>query len=203
MLVGDSVFDNGRHVESDAEVVNYVNAAFPNWKISLLARDGATTTDIKNQVVGLVLNDTDLLLSVGGNDALLRADALDSPVTSTADALLLFSGILLEFKSQYAKAVDCCLNVTPRVAVCTIYHGFFLDRNYQERVNIAIDLFNSAIIDVALDRNIPVLDLRRICNAQEDFEKEIEPSALGGKKIALAMARLWVKRSCNGSQICY
>jgi hypothetical protein len=44
------------------------------------------------------------------------------------------------------------------------------------------------IIREAFSRRLTLLDLRLICNRDEDFANPIEPSVLGGAKIARAIA---------------
>ena len=43
------------------------------------------------------------------------------------------------------------------------------------------------IYSIANERNIPVIELRDVCNQPVDFVDAIEPSAEGGKKIATAI----------------
>jgi len=50
-------------------------------------------------------------------------------------------------------------------------------------------LFNDAIVREASLKLLPVLDLRRVCDDALDFANPIEPSAAGGRKIAVAIAR--------------
>jgi len=39
----------------------------------------------------------------------------------------------------------------------------------------------------ALANDLPVIDLRKVCFNKEDFSNEIEPSTIGGRKIAMAI----------------
>jgi hypothetical protein len=48
-------------------------------------------------------------------------------------------------------------------------------------------LFNDVIIQCANDSDCPVIDLRTICTEREDYFNPIEPSAIGGEKIAKAI----------------
>jgi len=53
----------------------------------------------------------------------------------------------------------------------------------------ALPLFNDAILQVSFAERLPVIDLRLVCNEEDDFVNEIEPSNAGGAKIAAAVAR--------------
>lgn len=44
-------------------------------------------------------------------------------------------------------------------------------------------------------RGLPVIGLRLICDQREDYANPIEPSAIGGEKIATAIARLVTGRN--------
>lgn len=81
VLLGDSIFDNASYTNGQPAVIDQVRARLPaGWKATLAAVDGSTTDDIADQLTGLPDDATHLVLSVGGNDAMLRADLLDTPV---------------------------------------------------------------------------------------------------------------------------
>jgi hypothetical protein len=50
-------------------------------------------------------------------------------------------------------------------------------------------VFNDHIIRAATRAGLPLIDLRLICTTPEDYANPIEPSAIGGEKIAAAIAR--------------
>jgi hypothetical protein len=53
-------------------------------------------------------------------------------------------------------------------------------------------LFNDVILREAIRAGVPALDLRLVCTDRDDYapSSPIEPSAVGGGKIARAVARL-------------
>jgi hypothetical protein len=153
----------------------------------LSAVDGSTTDDIHSQLKALPPEATHLLLSVGGNNALLRADVLETPVASSSEALILLFEVARAFELTYRRAVDACLAFKLPLVVCTIYHGNFPDANYQQRVAVALTVFNDVIIRVAVEKHLKVIDLRLICTSPDDYANPIEPSASGGEKIAKAI----------------
>ena len=53
---------------------------------------------------------------------------------------------------------------------------------------MAIRLFNDPIQSVANAYGFGVIELRAICNSPEDYANPIEPAAVGGMKIAQAIA---------------
>lgn len=188
ILLGDSILDNASYTEGGPAVITHVQEKIPEgWQATLLAVDGSTTEHIADQVRRLPSSASHLLLSVGGNDALLKAEVLDAPVDSSGEALLLLYDVAREFEASYRMAVKACLNLDLPFVVCTIYHGNFPDPSYQRRVIVALALFNDVIIRVATENRLKVIDLRLVCSEPEDYANPIEPSASGGAKIAQAI----------------
>ncbi len=74
--------------------------------------------------------------------------------------------------------------------VCTIYNGCFPDKSYQRIASLALAIFNDVIIRVAIERGLSVIDLRLICTAPTDYANPIEPSSIGGEKIAKVIVAL-------------
>jgi hypothetical protein len=61
-----------------------------------------------------------------------------------------------------------------------------------------LTLFNDAIIRIATEYGVPVIDLRSVCIQDEDYANPIEPSSVGGEKIAKVIAGL-VSNACSAS----
>jgi hypothetical protein len=188
ILLGDSILDNASYTEGGPAVITHVQEQIPKaWQATLLAVDGSTTEHIADQIREIPSSASHLLLSVGGNNALLRAEVLEAPVSSSGEALILLSEVVREFEASYRMAVKACLSLNLPLVVCTIYHGNFPDPSYQRRVIVALALFNDVIIRVATENRLKVIDLRLVCSEPEDYANPIEPSASGGAKIAQAI----------------
>ncbi|WP_082568390.1 SGNH/GDSL hydrolase family protein [Rhizobacter sp. Root1221] len=189
VLIGDSVFDNGAYTSGGPSVIQQVTSSLPQgWSASLRAVDGSTTEDIDAQLAALPEDASHLVLSVGGNNALLRADVLQAPVATSGEALLLLSKAADDFEVSYRRMLGQCLKVDLPVVTCTVYHGNFAEPSYQACVAVALCAFNDVIIRVAAEHGLKVIDLRRICSQRSDYANPIEPSSLGGQKIASAIA---------------
>ena len=190
VLLGDSVLDNSAYTEGGPAVIAQVKQELPiGWHGSLRAVDGSTTAEIPAQLVALPPDATHLLLSVGGNNAILRAEILETPVASSGEALLLLSEAASEFEESYRATVEACLKFELPLVVCTIYHGNFPEPSYQKRVAIALTVFNDVIVRIAIEKQLKVIDLRLVCRSPEDYANPIEPSVVGGAKIAKAIVR--------------
>jgi hypothetical protein len=191
VLLGDSIFDNAAYTSGGPDVVSQVREVLPTgWTASLLAIDGATTDDVAEQVDRLPTDATHLVLSVGGNNALMQASVLDIPASSTAQAVGFLADIASEFEKSYRAAVETCVRPGLPLTVCTIYNGCFPDLQYQRIVSTALTVFNDTIFRVAIEHGLPVIDLRAVCANPEDYANAIEPSSVGGEKIARVMAAL-------------
>lgn len=189
-LLGDSIFDNGAYVRPGPDVCAQVRQLLPTgWNVTLRAVDGATSVDVQGQLAGLPPDVTHLVLSVGGNDALMREDALQAEVASSAEALLLLEGVVSNFESSYRAAVAAALSCRRPLVLCTIYNGNFADAQYRKCVRMAIALYDDVIVRVALEHGLAVIDLRAVCSAADDYANDIEPSVLGGAKIAGVIVR--------------
>ncbi len=75
VLLGDPVFDNISYTQGAPDVVAQLCATLPEgWHASLSAIDGSTASDIEPHLVSISSEATHLVLSVGGNNALLVAE---------------------------------------------------------------------------------------------------------------------------------
>jgi hypothetical protein len=185
VLLGDSIFDNAAYTTGLADVVTHLRGALPvGAKATLLAIDGSTTTDVAEKQVGKISADvTHAAVSMGGNDAILQADALDLPVNSTRDALALFGDRAAAFEADYRRAIDAILERVPTAAVCTIYNAN-LPSDEAALARVGLMMFNDVILRVAFDRHLAVIDLRLVMVDPADYANPLEPSSRGGKKIA-------------------
>jgi hypothetical protein len=195
VLLGDSIFDNGEYTGGGPDVASQLRKLLSGWGVSLLAVDGSTTFNIPDQMRRLPKESTHLVLSVGGNNALSEASRLgisflgfqDAPTSKALDSLADISG---DFEAQYRMAVDACLGSGLPLGICTIYNGCFPEKSHQRIASIALAIFNDVILRVAIERGLPVIDLRSICTNPADYANPIEPSSIGGEKIAKVIAAL-------------
>ena len=188
-LLGDSVFDNRTYTRGEPDVASHLRGLLPPpWKVTLGAVDGATTGDVGPQLDRVPAQATHVVLSLGGNDALLNADLLDLPVRSTAEALELFQERLDAFATSYGYVLDALVALGRQTTVCTIYNGN-LPAVEARRARVALMMFNDVILRGALSFGLDVIELRLVCTEPSDFANPIEPSGSGGLKIAQAIAR--------------
>lgn len=187
-LLGDSIFDNAAYTQGLPDVVTHLRRIVPaGTTATLLAVDGSTTSDVRKQVANLPSDVSRAAVSMGGNDAILHADALDLPVTSTRDALAMFGERAAIFEASYRTALAEVVSRVPQTAVCTIYNAN-LPAEEAALARVGLMLFNDAILRVAFETRLPVIDLRLVCADPADYANALEPSSRGAEKIAKSIA---------------
>ena len=191
VLLGDSVFDNAAYVAGGPDVIKQVRERLPaGWRATLWAVDGSVIGSVERQLDQLPPEASHLVISVGGNDALGHAGVLDETTRSMADALERLAGIRDQFAQEYAALLNSVLGRGLPTAVCTIYEPRFADLRQRRLAATGLMVLNDCITREAFARGLSLIDLRLICDRDEDFANPIEPSVRGGAKIAAAIAAL-------------
>jgi hypothetical protein len=188
-LLGDSIFDNAAYTNGEPDVVTHLRTRLPEgWRATLLAVDGSTTESIPDQLRRLPPTTTHLVVAVGGNDVLAHTDLLSSPCRSTAEALSLFGIRVDRFETSYRRVVRDLAALDLPTVVCTIYNGNF-EESSAELIRLALIPFNDVIFRTAFEARMDLIDLRLVCSDPDDYANPIEPSGVGGGKIAAAILR--------------
>ena len=204
ILCGDSIFDNKPYVQpGEPDVTTQVNALLPeDSKATRLAVDGDTTQGISRQLQSQPNDATHLFISVGGNDALGGINVFTEPVANVGEALIYLNTMRNQFEAQYKEMLQHALSQQLPLTVCSIYYPRFHSQNlervfpdgngmngetFQQMAMAALANFNDAIFRGAFQLKVPLIDLRVLCDEDEDFANPIEPSAVGGQKIARAI----------------
>ena len=191
VLLGDSVFDNGAYVGAGPDVIAQVRERLPTGSTATLAAvDGALIGDVARQMARVPADTTHLVVSAGGNDALMHSGVLAERAGSMAEALERLRVIATYFEREYGALLETVVARRLPTAVCTIYYPRYPEPVRQRLAVQALAVPNDAILLHAFGRGLPVLDLRLICDRDEDYANPIEPSSVGGAKIADAIVRL-------------
>ena len=204
ILCGDSIFDNRPYVQPDEpDVTTQINALLPEGsKATRLAVDGDVTEDVYRQLQSLPNDATHLFISVGGNDALSGINVFSEPVANVGEALVYVNTLRNQFETRYKKMLQHALSQQLPLTICSVYYPRFHSQNLervfpdgnrengetlQQMAMAALANFNDAIFRQAFQLKVPLIDLRVLCDDDEDFANPIEPSAVGGQKIARAI----------------
>jgi hypothetical protein len=188
VLLGDSIFDNKAYVGEDPDVITQLRQELPpGWQATLLALDGDMIAGVDRQLRLLPADATHLVISVGGNDALGFADILQMPAGDVTRALNLLAAVQDDFAAGYLAMAKAVAATGLPSAVCTIYDTPSNEPGYRT-IKTALAIFNDCITRAAFSLGISVIDLRLLCSEDSDYANPIEPSSLGGAKIARAIA---------------
>jgi GDSL-like Lipase/Acylhydrolase family len=199
VLLGDSIFDNAHYVPGGISVIEHLRKRLPaGWKVTILARDGAGTAEIGRQFEQIPDDATHIIISAGGNDALDHCSLiLHEPAESFAEVLFRLSEIREQFRLDYRKVLERALVLRKPIAVCSIYDAI----PGLDRVEAAgLCFFNDVILREAFGAGVSVIDLRLVCTDAADYSKAspIEPSSVGGGKIARVLAHLVLEHDFEG-----
>ncbi len=191
VLLGDSIFDNKAYVGGGPDVIAQLGAMLQAGSTATLAaRDGSTTNDIAGQLETVPKDATHLVISVGGNNALGEKGLIEEKAQSVAEVLDKLAKIKGAFRKSYAAMLDGVLARRLPTAICTIYEAHYPDLTTRAIAAAGLTVFNDTILREAFARALPVIDLRLIVNEDADYANDIEPSVVGGAKIARAIATL-------------
>ncbi len=202
VLLGDSIFDNASYVPGGPAVIEQVRRGLPpNWKAALVAVDGHLVADVATQLPRVPTGASHLVMSIGGNDALSASGLLRERASTVGAALAILAHAIGEFRDAYTAMLTRVLALDKPTAVCTIYDAIPIIGDAERA---ALAGFNDVISRAAVNARIPFIDLRVICDHADDYSplSPIEPSVVGGAKIANAICRLvtthdFTKRGCS------
>jgi hypothetical protein len=186
--LGDSIFDNARYVPDRPAVIEQLRQTLPRgWRATLLAVDGHVTEDVISQLHELPADVTHLIVSAGGNDALGETPVLAEAACTVAEALGLLHEVRTRFRQSYRAMLQALAEVGKPTAVCTVYDAI---PRLAVPEQVALASFNEVILREAVAAGVPIIDLRLLCDRPADYShvSAIEPSMVGGAKIARAIA---------------
>lgn len=186
-LLGDSIFDNAAYVAGGPAVIDHLqNYLEPSQQVTLLASDGANVVHVRAQLSRLPSDVTHLVLSIGGNDALSITGVMTQQADTVQFALHHLNIIRSRFRNEYRDMLAEVLALRLPTAVCTIYDAV---PGLEPELQTALCIFNDSICREAMAAGVPIIDLRAVCHEPEDYStvSPIEPSAVGGAKIARAI----------------
>ncbi len=217
-LLGDSIIDNAPYVQkNEKDVASHLNSMYkssPQINIYNRAVDGHTMKDLLDtQLSDEGLNEaTNIVVSIGGNDLLgnlyFLIDAMglyqgqESKVfqrTTTRNKTFedTYFEIIKPMQQEYESVVANLSNYRAKLLLFTVYEGDLVDSDefsdviYSSKTMLSI--FNDLVYRTAQKYNAEVLELRDIFVSSEDYANHIEPSHIGGEKLAKAI-KDWVDK---------
>ena len=188
-LLGDSTIDNGAWTGGGDSVHQQVVALLP--QTTLCAQDGALLSAIPQQAAKAPKKTSHFLVSVGGNDCLSGVNVTSRSVQSVEEGLDAIQAFTASFEEEYARTVEELIEVVghdKHIILCSVYNPCFgpfgVTTLTQTAANVSVALIADAILRVATRLRLPVIDWRRVMTQVIDFANPIEPSSVGGQKMA-------------------
>lgn len=192
----------------------------PNVVIENHAVDGDTMLQLEKNHLdsNLLLGATHIVVSIGGNDLLYNISFLQT--TSKLSKVMgkgamigkwgakelnpsrnkvfeeTYFEIIEPFKKQYETIVANLSNHRANLLLCTVYEGDLVDSDEFSDVSNSsktmVSIFNDIVYRVANKFNADVLELRDIFTSSDDYANPIEPSHIGGEKLAQSIVQ-WIR----------
>ncbi|MEK9618411.1 MAG: SGNH/GDSL hydrolase family protein, partial [Deltaproteobacteria bacterium] len=121
---------------------------------------------------------TGAILSIGGNDALGRAQVLIQEVRMVMEALSFLIPIVEEFRRNYVAVLEELMRIYEKkhIRICTIYNKIPTAPKSElpEETMLALGLFNDVITEEVNRRGLRLIDLRVICDSTDCYS-EVSP----------------------------
>lgn len=180
ILLGDSIFKNDAYVSDGKSVENLV--AERNKNIHCFAEDHSKIVDIYSQIDSIPQEfdspNTFIFLSAGGNDILSHYVDQNQDITNTA--------VLRPMFASYKNLVKSIQTRLPKAKLILV-DIYYPDNLKYKQFHSIIQEWNNMIYDFAENPKNNIYSVIRISQhltKSEDFSFGIEPSSVGGKKIA-------------------
>ena len=201
-LLGDSIIDNKTYVQQqEYSVLEHLQNISKNEFLQL-AYDGDTTINVLERQLQSqeIEKSSHLVLSIGGNDLLQNILFLhEGPIENINKALSdVHKHILKPLEQRFETIVEKLSSHRASLLLCTVYEGDLgrTDefRDVLDSSKIMVSSFNDTVYKTASMYNADVLELRHIFTSPEDYANPIEPSHIGGEKLAQAITD-WIQKT--------
>jgi hypothetical protein len=126
---------------------------------------------------------------MGGNDLLNHISFLKSKVELTPKEVMEQAVCkLAPIKHRYRSIVKKLSQQDSNILLCTVYEGNLSSDIFYRDISFAsmamVSMLNDIIFSTGATFNVDVLELRNIFTEEQDYANPIEPSHIGGKKLA-------------------
>lgn len=182
ILLGDSLLNNSKYVPSGESVYDLISEK-NNVTVINYAMDDSSISNVYNQLnkISIDFNDSNtfIFLSVGGNDLLKSNTLSDTDLNKLIEKYNLLVNSI-ESRLPFANLVLLTLFYPPDTNSNSNSNSDTITfKNYYKY----IEIWNNNIIS----NHKKYIDLSALINSNDDLIENIEPSVIGGKKIASAI----------------
>ena len=180
VLFGDSILNNSRYVSLGNSVGASLRDIYgPNLK--MYAQDGASINNVYAQLEQFSTynnedprtDDLHIVISAGGNN-MLNAMQVHALNDASVD----------KFASQYSRLITYVCKLCPNAHVYLLNVYYPVNKPY-DKIAKYVTRWNDTVKTMIGEKDRTILiSIDEICTEEEDFTNDIEPSLIGGKKIA-------------------
>jgi lysophospholipase L1-like esterase len=198
-LLGDSIIDNKVYVgEGELSVTEHLQYNSSS-NFTMIAVDGDTTEEVLDNQLDILKNPVShIVLSIGGNDLLQNLHLLQDETSGMKFALEKSSELIGEIQENYTKILQHLSQYDAKVLLCTVYEGDLesdvLLAEYDKAGQAMLKMHNDSVYYLASKFDVDVLELRNIFTNKVDYANPIEPSHIGGEKLAKSIIQ-WMENS--------
>jgi hypothetical protein len=180
ILLGDSILQNNSYVLNGKSIEMLI--AERNQKVFCFAEDNSKIVDVYSQINKipnhLNSSNTFVFLSVGGNDILSHYIDQNQDITNDA--------VLHSFFFSYKNLVKSIQTKLPNAKIILL--NIYYPNNVQyKKFHLIIQKWNNMLYDFyknPINKIYDIIQISKHLLDKEDFSFGIEPSSIGGKKIA-------------------
>jgi hypothetical protein len=176
ILIGDSILNNSNYILLDGKSVPDLIKAEHSDTYNF-AKDEAVITDCNLQIEQIPVTnntkDTYIFVSAGGNNILNKQNNMTNEMLQT-------------FFQQYSTLIHSLKSKFPNANIYLLNLYYPLDTRFKNLYPY-IDQWNSLLLDFSKKNNLKIIQTNKFMLNKDDFTNTIEPSIIGGQKIANAI----------------
>lgn len=175
ILVGDSILNNANYVSPGLTVYDLIKSKHSN--VEIYAADNSAIKDVIKQVENIPdkfnTKNTYVFISAGGNDILNLSIHQDSDTTKKLFDMYLL--LIKAIKQRLPNANIISLNI------------YYPPNPYYKIFYSTVELWNNLLKKHKDINGFSLIDINKLLTDEDDFTHDIEPSDIGGEKIANAI----------------
>ena len=175
VLIGDSVLNNANYVSPGFTVYDLIKSRHEN--VQIYAADNSAIKDVIKQIENMPnkfnTKNTYIFVSAGGNDILNLSIHQDEDTAKVLfDMYLLLIKVI---KQKFPNANIVALNI------------YYPPNPYYKIFYSTVELWNNLLKKNRSQQGYSLIDINKMLISEDDFTHDIEPSDIGGEKIANAI----------------
>ena len=175
VLVGDSILNNANYVSPGLTVYDLIKSKHEN--VQMYAADNSAIKDVIKQVENMPnkfnTKNTYIFVSAGGNDILNLSIHQDEE--STKNLFNMYLLLIKAIKQKFPNANIVALNI------------YYPPNPYYKIFYKTVEMWNNLLMKNKTIQGYSVININKMLTSEDDFTRDIEPSDIGGEKIADAI----------------